>query len=82
MNESEERTVNSALITQEKNLPDEYVKRASELLNKREKSERALRDALPPTKGIDDRLNMQLLELDRQLRTDLANLRKEYGIKT
>ena len=61
--------------------PAEYVTRASTLVQKRKDDEDALRASLGETYGRDDRLSGQLLQLDMQLRKELDDLRKEYGIE-
>ena len=63
-----------------KELPQEYVKRAQRLIEKKKQEENELRKSQKPVHGCDDRLNGALYKLDIQLSEDLAKLRKEYGL--
>lgn len=80
MRELEERVSNLELNTQEPQLPDTYITKAKELVEKRKKDEENLRRNLQPINGTDDRLSAQLFELDKQLRKDITDLRKEYNL--
>lgn len=61
-------------------MPDTYITKAKELVEKRKKDEENLRRNLQPINGTDDRLSAQLFELDKQLRKDITDLRKEYNL--
>lgn len=71
---------NSESSTYDSQLPDEYVKQARELIKKRIQDEENYRKKLAPFKGRDDRMNPICRKLDLQLRKDIAELRKKYGL--
>lgn len=68
------------LNTQGSQLPDEYVKKARELVKKRYQDEENYRKELTPFNGRDDRMNPICRKLDLQLRKDIAELRKQYNL--
>lgn len=72
----------SELSTQEIHYPDEYLKKADELIEIRELKEAELRKNYTPIGGRDDRLSLQLRQLDLQLRADIAELRKHYHLNS
>lgn len=72
----------SELNTQEIDYPDEYLKKADELIKARELKEAELRKNYTPIGGRDDRLSSQIRELDLQLRHDIDELRKKYNLKS
>ena len=78
MKESKELAKNLESSTVE--FPDEYTKRAQQLIDKRKQDEEELRKSLTPFSGRDDRLSSKLNNLDIQLRKDIAKLREEFNL--
>ena len=78
MKESKELAKNLESSTVE--FPDEYTKRAQQLIDKRKQDEEELRKSLASFPGRDDRLSSKLYNLDIQLRKDIAKLRKEFNL--
>lgn len=62
-------------------LPDEYVKRSGEILDKYNKMEEEYRSQLPPIDGRDDRMSVIRKKLTAEMREEITALRKEFNLK-
>ncbi len=62
-------------------LPDEYIKRANEVLEKYKKLEEEYRSQLSPFHGRDDRMSPIRKKLTAKMREEIKALRKDFGLE-
>lgn len=75
-----EHVKNSELNMEETKCPEEYIKKANAIIERRRQAEADLETSLEPIGGIDDRLCPHIRQLDQKMRKELSVLRKEYNL--